>query len=101
MSNAILTGSYVATDGFPPGSVVDHILATITGAATPAQSQAVAPGTTTITFAAVAPDTYNFTVAAMDANNNVFGTPSSGSFTVSASTTVTLSLPSGFVATVQ
>jgi hypothetical protein len=101
MSTAVLTGSYVNVPGFPAGSVVANVVASITGAATPIVSQTVPPGTAMITFSSVPPDTYTFSVAGVDASNNVFGTASTGTFTVSAPTTVTLSLPSGFVATVS
>jgi hypothetical protein len=98
--NAILNGSYIDTPGFPTGSVVANIVATIIGTTVGKAQQTVAPGTTSITFPNVAADTYTFEVAAVDAAGNVFGTPSSGSFTVTVPTTVTLSLPTGFQATV-
>src|SRR5271165_6527040 len=89
MSTAVLTGSYVAVPGFPAGSVVANVVASITGAVTPIVSQTVAPGTAMITFSNVPPDSYTFSVAGVDASNNVFGTPSTGTFVVSAPTTVT------------
>ena len=92
--NAILAIAYADVPGFPAGSVVAHISASITGAVTPVVNQIVLPGTASITFANVPADTYSFSVAGVDASGNVFGTAVTGSFTITAPATVTLSLPS-------
>jgi hypothetical protein len=92
--NALASISYAPVEGFPVGSVVDHIVVTITGANTPAQTQNVAPGTGVVDFANVPADSYGFSVAAVDAAGNTFGTAVTGTFTITAPQTVTLSLPS-------
>lgn len=95
--NAVMTVVYSLIGGFPAGSVVANVVASITGAATPVVSQTVAPGTATIAFDNVPADTYTYSVQAVDASNNTFGTAVTGTFTITAPTTVTLSLPSSVV----
>lgn len=85
---------YADVPGFPTGSVVAHILASITGLVTPVATQIALPGAATIEFANVAADTYTYSVAGVDASNNTFGTPVTGTFVITAPATVTLSLPS-------
>ena len=87
--------SYSPVPGFPAESVVDHIVVAITGS-NPANSmnQNVAPGATTAVFNNVSADSYTFSISAVDASGNTFGTPVTGSFTVTAAQPVTLSLPS-------
>lgn len=96
--NAILAVLYSLVPGFPAGSVVASISASITGAATPIVTQSVPPDTAAITFANVPADSYTFSVAAVDASGNVFGTPVTGTFVIAAPTTVSLSLPSSVTA---
>ena len=85
---------YADVPGFPTGSVVAHILASITGAVTPVATQIALPGATSIVFANVPADTYTYSVSGVDASNNTFGTAVTGTFVVTAPATVTLSLPS-------
>jgi hypothetical protein len=98
MSTQTLTVAYAPVAGFPAGSVVASILATITGA-NPAnsQSQSVAPGTASVVFNNVVDDNYSLTVEGVDASGNVFGTPATGTFTAGAggggTGTVSLNLP--------
>lgn len=95
LASAVVSVSYAVVDGFPPGSVVDHILVTCVGASTGAQpSQTVPPGTTTATFTALAPDTYTFTAQGFPAAGAGFGTAVSTTLTVTAPATVSLNLPS-------
>ena len=89
---AVMAIVYADVANFPAGSVVANIVATVTGSAAPV-SQTVPPGTSSISFD-LPPDTYNFSVAGVDASNNIFGTPVTGSFVIAAPNTVTLSLPS-------
>lgn len=95
--NAVFAITYTPVPNFPAGSVISHIVATIIGTAagntTPAV-QTAAPDATSIEFANVAADSYTFTVQAEDASGNTFGTPVSGSFTITTPVTVTLNLPS-------
>ena len=97
--NAVLAISYTVVPGFPSGSVVDNIVATVTGTlnATPVVQKAPADSAS-ITFAGLPADTYTYSVAGVDAAGNVFGTPVSGSFTLVAPVTVSLSLPSAVTA---
>lgn len=97
--NASLAISYSPVGGFPAGTVLDHIRVTITGNSTPAQSQSVAPGVSPVVFANVPADTYSYQVDAVDGNGATL-TSRTGSFVVSAPTTVTLNLPSGVSVTV-
>lgn len=97
--NAVLAVGYAQVPGFPAGSVVASILATLTGAVTPSVTQSVPPDTASITFANVPADTYTIIVAGQDASGNTFGTPVTGSFTIAAPATVSLSLPASVSAT--
>ena len=94
--NAILSIVYAPVPGFPAGSVVANILATITGSAAGSTPivQTGAPGATSIEFANVAADTYTYSVSGEDASGNTYGTAVTGTFTITAPATVTLSLPS-------
>jgi hypothetical protein len=83
---------------FPAGTVVDHILCTLTGAATPAVSQSVAPLTATVTFPNVAADTYTVTAQAIDATGAPLGTAVSTTLVVTAPATISLNLPSAVTA---
>lgn len=96
MSNAVLTITYAKTSGFPAGSVVDHIAVSITDTtAVPPTSvtQNLPPDTGSATFVNVAPGSYTFSVSGQDVTGAVFGTPVTGTFTITAPATVTLSLP--------
>jgi hypothetical protein len=98
MSNLNLAVSYSVVDGFPEGSVVASVVATITGTAGSPISQTVAADAASIVFVGVDADTYSYSVNAVDASGAVLGTPVIGSFVVSAPVTVSLSLPSAVVA---
>jgi len=91
--NLDLAIAYADVAGFPAGSVVAHILATITGLVTPVATQIALPGSATISFANVPADTYTYSVSGVDGSNNTFGTAVTGTFVVTAPATVTLSLP--------
>lgn len=99
MSTQTFAVAYSPVAGFPAGSKVDHIAVSITGS-TPANSmnQNVAPDTASVVFNNVTADTYSFSVSAVDAAGNTFGTPVTGTFTA-VDTTVTLSLPSAATVT--
>lgn len=90
---------YADVTGFPAGSAVANIVATITGSDGVAHSQTVPAGTASVTFPAVAADTYAVSVAGVDASGATLGTPATGSITITAPATVTLSLPSTVTAT--
>ena len=94
MSNAIAVVTYADVPGFPSGSAVSHIVATITDSKGVATTQTVAPGTATVEFDNVAPDAYSISVAGVDSSGAVLGSPITGTFTITAPATVTLSLPS-------
>ena len=101
--NAALSIAYNSVAGFPAGSVVDHINVALTAknntANTP-PAKNVAPGTANVTFTGLAPDTYQIAVQAMPATGSGFGTPASGSITITqVNTTISLSLPSTVTAT--
>ena len=98
MSDLSFAVTYAPVDGFPAGSAVANVVATITGTTSAAVSQTVAPDAASIVFAAVAADTYAYSVAAVDATGAVIGTAVTGSFVVTAPATVSLSLPSAVVA---
>lgn len=100
MSTATLTVVYADVPGFPAGSVVSHIVATVTGAVSAAVTQTVPEGTTSVIFPALGVDTYTYSIAAQDASGAVLGTAVTGTFAVSAPATVTLSLPASATATV-
>lgn len=98
MSNAIASIVYTDVPGFPAGSVVDHVVVTVTSSGA-SQSQNVPPGTTSVTFENLADGDYTLSVAGVDASGNTLGTPATGSFTLSTGpTTVTLSLPASVTA---
>jgi hypothetical protein len=91
-----LTVSYT-TESFSPPNVgpITAISATLTGA--------IAGNTVTLTVPLAAasvstslqPDTYAWSLVNSDASGNTYGGPFTGSFTVSAPTTVSLSLAWG------
>jgi len=95
MSNAVLTIGYTDVPGFPPGSVVASILASIMNqnAGTPPETQTLPPGTVQATFGPLDPGDYSVLVQAVDANGSPLGGAATGSFNVPAPATVTLSLP--------
>lgn len=98
--NAVLTIDYVAFTA-PAGSVVDHIIIAAT-AENPANSpanQAVAPGTTSVTFDNLTPDTYTFTAQAFPATGPGYSSPVSTTLVVT-STSVVLQIP-GTLSAVQ
>lgn len=95
--NANLAISYVDVPGFPAGSAVAAIVASITDTSlTPPTSltQSVTPGTASVSFPNVAAGSYSFSVAAQDSTGAVLGTPVTGTFTITAPATISLSLPS-------
>ena len=93
MTQAILAVSYADVPGFPAGSAVANVVASISGASS--VSQTVPPGTAAVTFADLPAGDYSYSVSAVDASGAVLGTPVTGTFTVAVvDTTVTLSLPS-------
>ena len=104
MSNAFLAVAYAPVPGFPAGTTVASISATITGQAagnTTPILQTGAPGVSSIEFVNVVPDTYTYSVVAVTADGNPLGTAVTGTFTITAPTTVSLSLPSAVSVTQQ
>lgn len=99
MSTQTFAVAYSPVAGFPAGSKVDHIAVSITES-NPANSmnQNVPPDTAAVVFNNVVVGTYQFSVSAVDAAGNTFGTPVTGTF-IAVDTTVTLSLPSSAVVT--
>src|SRR5277367_6506338 len=94
--NAVMSIGYVDVPGFPVGSAVAMIAATVTNSANTAVTQNVVPGTSTVTFPNLPADTYTYSVAGVDGSTppNTYGTPVTGTFTITQPTTVTLNLPS-------
>jgi len=93
-----------APQQFPVGTALGAIVASLTGSAagnTTPVTQTVAAGTSDIVFSAVVPDTYAISVQQQDANGNALGAAITGSVTVSAPSTVTLSVPVALSATVS
>ena len=96
MATATLTITYGDVPGFPAGTVLNAIIASLTETSvTPpvSTSQKVPPGTPSIVFTDVDPGTYTMTVNGVDPSGAVLGSPFTGTFTITAPTTVTLSLP--------
>ncbi len=101
--NLDLAVTYADVAGFPPGSAVIAIEATITGSAvgnTTPTVQTQPPGTAAFVFPLTVADTYTYSVQGIDGATppNTYGTPVTGSFVITAPTTVTLALPSAVVA---
>lgn len=98
--NLDLALTYSDVPGFPVGSAVAQIVATLLGSAPGATkvSAAVGPAAAAIEFANVAADTYTYTVSNVDAAGNVLGSVVTGSFTVTTPQTISLSLVTGAVA---
>jgi hypothetical protein len=97
MSTVVGTLTYADVPGFPAGTVVDHVVVSVsdTSVSPPTStSQNVPPGTTSVTFADLDAGSYTFQVSAVDSSGVALGTPITGSFTVTAPATVTLNLPS-------
>ena len=99
--NEVGTITYADVPGFPVGTVVDHVLVTVTDSAVPpvnpTLTQSVPDGTATVTFLNVAAGSYAFSVSGRDASGNVLGKPVTGTFTVVVPATITLSLPAATV----
>jgi hypothetical protein len=101
--NLDLAISYAPVPGFPAGSAVAGIQVTVTGTApgnTTPIVQTVAPFTLNVAFPLTVADTYTYSVQAIDAATppDTFGDAVTGSFTITAPVTVTLTLPSSVVA---
>jgi hypothetical protein len=96
MSNAVFSITYAKVDGFPAGTVVDHIAVSITDVSTTPSTtvtQNLPPDSGSATFVNVAAGDYTFSVSGQDATNTVLGTAVAGKFSITAPATVTLSLP--------
>lgn len=101
MSTAVLTISYqLSAPTFPAGTVVDHLVVSITGVTNPTVAQKVAAAAPSVTFDNVQPDNYTYSVQAVDATGASLGTAVTGSFNVAAPATISLSLPSAVAVTV-
>lgn len=93
----VINVSYTNTPGFPAGSVLASITATLVGTA----AGNTTPVTATVTLNApsitvpLVPDTYTWTLVNADAAGNVFGGPFTGTGIVHAPATVTLALGTG------
>jgi hypothetical protein len=101
MANLVLTIAYTSTPGFAQGTVVSSVLVTVTGTAsgnTTPVKQNVPDDTATVTFPLTVADTYNYSVQALDGNNNPLGTAVTGSFAITGPTTISLDLPSAVTA---
>jgi hypothetical protein len=101
--NLNLQVSYADVPGFPPGSAVAAIQVTVTGSApgnTTPLVETVPPGTAEVAVPLTVADTYTYAVQAIDAATppNSYGSPISGSFSITAPVTVSLSLPSSVAA---
>lgn len=99
MTNILI--SYTDVPGFPAGSIVDHIVVTVTGTAagnTLPNMQAVPPGTASVTFDLIADD-YTVSAQGFAADGTGFGKPVSTTFTITAAATISLSLPATVSAT--
>jgi hypothetical protein len=95
MANAVVEFIYTSVPGFAAGTVAANVVTVITGSAvgnTTPQTQSVANGATLVTFASVAADTYAYTITNTDASGTTLGTIVSGSFTITAPSTISLSL---------
>jgi hypothetical protein len=94
--------SYAPVPGFPAGSAVAGIQVTVTGSLPGSVPivQTVAPFTLNVDFPLTVADTYTYSVQAVDAATppDTFGDAVTGSFTITAPVTVTLTLPSSVVA---
>jgi hypothetical protein len=97
--NLVLAVLYSPVPGFPPGSAVAAVTATVTGTAagnTTPISQSAPPDEASFVFALTVADTYTYSVQAVDGATppNTYGTAVTGTFAITAPVTVTLSLPS-------
>lgn len=91
-----LTVSYT-TETFSPPNIgpIASISATLVGTV-PANNQTLTiPLAATSVSVTLNPDTYQWALTNSDASGNTYGGPFTGSFTVTAPTTVTLSLANG------
>jgi len=91
-----LTVSYT-TETFSPPNVgpIATITATLVGLLPGNTVNLSIPPAATVDSPSLLPDTYTWTLVNADAAGNTYGGPFTGSFTVSAPTTVSLSLASG------
>ena len=93
-----------APQQFPAGTTLGNLQASLTGAAagnTTPIVQSLPAGTASVVFPAVVPDTYAISVQQLDGNSNPLGTAVTGLVTVSAPTTITLSIPVAVAASVS
>lgn len=91
-----LTVSYTTATFSPPNvGPIATVSAVLTGAiAGNAVTLSIPLGATSVSTS-LQPDTYSWSISNLDAAGNTYGGPFTGSFVVSAPTTVTLSLASG------
>ena len=104
MATANLSILYADVAGFAAGTVVGGIVASITDTSvTPptAVTQTVAAGTASVSFPNVAAGSYSFSVQAVDGSTPPvpLGSAVTGTFTITAPATISLSLPSGVTPT--
>jgi hypothetical protein len=91
----VINVTYTSTPGFPAGSVLAAITATFVGSIAGNNATAsVTLNAPTITVPLI-PDTYTWTLTNMDASNNTFGGPFTGTGVVAAPATATLNLATG------
>lgn len=95
MSKVILVLTFAAVAGFPAGTSVDHLSATLTGGSGDALTASAPADATSIEFADVPAGDYSGSVSGRDSSNNTLGTPVNFSFTVTpVDTSISLNLPS-------
>jgi hypothetical protein len=91
-----LTVSYTTATFSPPNvGPIATISAVLTGAIAGNTVTLSVPLAATSVSTSLQADVYTWTISNLDAAGNTYGGPFTGSFTVSAPTTVTLSLASG------
>lgn len=99
--NVSTSVSYGSVPGFAAAAVVAAIMVSLQGSdpAVKPLTQAVAPGTTSLSFSDVPADSYTVTAEPIDADANVLTaagyTPPTTTLVVTAPSTVTLTVPVG------
>lgn len=94
---ALIAVAFASVPGFPPGTTIDHLQATLSGAAD--SSQSVPPDATSLVFDNLPAGGYSISLVAIGSDGANLGTPATTTFTLTDTSSISLSLPATLTAT--
>ena len=86
---------------FPAGTVVDHLVLTVTDPTGKTATQSVAESAPSVSLSLTASGSYTASLQAVDVSGAALGAAVSTTFTIAAAAEVSLSLPSALTASVS